>query len=65
MIVIYNKCSPLASSLMKRLVISFSSSNESASWEEKQKEVLDSIHYAKRIQQALLPNEKYINKYIK
>ncbi len=30
--------------------------------EEKQKEVLDSIHYAKRIQQALLPNEKYIDK---
>ncbi len=28
--------------------------------EEKQKEILDSIHYAKRIQQALLPNEKYI-----
>ncbi len=30
--------------------------------EEKQKEVLDSIHYAKRIQNALLPNEKYITK---
>ncbi|MBI3509982.1 MAG: tetratricopeptide repeat protein [Bacteroidetes bacterium] len=28
--------------------------------EEKQKEILDSIHYAKRIQNALLPNEKYI-----
>ena len=28
--------------------------------EEKQKEILDSIHYAKRIQTALLPNEKYI-----
>lgn len=32
--------------------------------EEKQKEILDSIHYAKRIQSALLPNEKYINKNI-
>jgi tetratricopeptide (TPR) repeat protein len=30
--------------------------------EEKQKEVLDSIHYAKRIQQSLLPTEKYIHK---
>jgi tetratricopeptide (TPR) repeat protein len=28
--------------------------------EQKQKEILDSIHYAKRIQRALLPNEKYI-----
>lgn len=26
--------------------------------EEKQKEILDSIHYAQRIQQAILPNEK-------
>jgi tetratricopeptide (TPR) repeat protein len=30
--------------------------------EEKQKEILDSIHYAKRIQQSLLPNEKYIER---
>ena len=30
--------------------------------EEKQKEILDSIHYAKRIQQSLLPTEKYIEK---
>ena len=30
--------------------------------EEKQREVLDSIHYAKRIQQSLLPTEKYIYK---
>ncbi len=28
--------------------------------EEKQKEILDSIRYAKRIQQSLLPSEKYI-----
>ena len=28
--------------------------------EEKQKEILDSIRYAKRIQQSLLPTEKYI-----
>lgn len=28
--------------------------------EEKQKEILDSIHYAKRIQTVLMPNEKYI-----
>lgn len=30
--------------------------------EEKQKEILDSIHYAKRIQNSLLPNEKYLTK---
>jgi len=30
--------------------------------EEKQKDILDSIRYAKRIQQSLLPNEKYIAK---
>ncbi len=30
--------------------------------EEKQKEILDSIHYAKRIQNALLPTEKSIEK---
>jgi hypothetical protein len=33
--------------------------------EAKQKEILDSIHYAKRIQQALLPNEKYIDRVFK
>lgn len=30
--------------------------------EQKQKEILDSIHYAKRIQTALLPHEKYISR---
>jgi tetratricopeptide (TPR) repeat protein len=30
--------------------------------EAKQKEILDSIHYAKRIQQSLLPGEKYIER---
>jgi len=30
--------------------------------EEKQKEILDSIRYAKRIQKSLLPTEKYISK---
>ena len=33
--------------------------------EEKQKEILDSIHYAKRIQTSLLPTEKYIDKFLK
>ncbi len=33
--------------------------------EEKQKEIIDSIRYAKRIQQALLPSEKYIAKCLK
>jgi tetratricopeptide (TPR) repeat protein len=30
--------------------------------EEKQREILDSIHYAKRIQESLLPSERYISK---
>lgn len=30
--------------------------------EEKQKEIIDSIHYAKRIQKALITNEKYIER---
>lgn len=30
--------------------------------EEKQKEILDSIHYARRIQMALLTSEKYIER---
>lgn len=33
--------------------------------EEKQKEILDSIHYARRIQQCLLPNEKYVYRVLK
>jgi tetratricopeptide (TPR) repeat protein len=32
--------------------------------EEKQKEILDSIYYAKRIQSSLLPTEKYIERII-
>jgi tetratricopeptide (TPR) repeat protein len=32
--------------------------------EEKQKEILDSIRYAKRIQTSLLPTEKYITKHL-
>jgi Ca2+/Na+ antiporter len=30
--------------------------------EEKQNEIVDSIHYAKRIQTALITSEKYIDK---
>jgi len=33
--------------------------------EEKQKEIVDSIKYAKRIQQTLMPSEKYIDKHLK
>jgi tetratricopeptide (TPR) repeat protein len=33
--------------------------------EEKQKEILDSIHYARRIQRSLLTSEKYIEKNLK
>lgn len=33
--------------------------------EEKQREIIDSIHYAKRIQQALLPSEKMIKRKLK
>jgi len=43
-----------------RLTISFAS----PSW-EKEKEIIDSISYAKRIQTALLPNEKRIGKELK
>lgn len=32
---------------------------------EKQKEVMDSIYYARRIQQALITNENYIDKHLK
>ncbi len=32
--------------------------------EIKQREILDSIHYAKKIQQSLLPNDNYINKHL-
>lgn len=33
--------------------------------EDKQKEILDSLHYAKRIQTSLLSNEKYIERILK
>ena len=33
--------------------------------EEKQKEILDSLHYAKRIQTSLLPTDKYIERNLK
>lgn len=33
--------------------------------EEKQREIIDSIHYAKRIQRALLTSNHYIKKYLK
>lgn len=33
--------------------------------EQKQKEIIDSIQYSKRIQQSLLPKEKYIEKVLK
>jgi hypothetical protein len=33
--------------------------------EQKQKEIIDSIEYAKRIQLSILPNENYIHKNIK
>jgi tetratricopeptide (TPR) repeat protein len=33
--------------------------------EEKQKEIVASIHYAKRIQQTLIPSEKYLEKELK
>jgi len=36
----------------------------SPSW-QKQKELMDSIRYAKRIQTALLPSERHINKQLK
>ena len=32
--------------------------------EDRQKEIIDSIHYAKRIQDSLLPTEKYIDRHL-
>ena len=32
--------------------------------EDKQKEILDSIKYAQRIQQSQLPSEKYISRFL-
>ena len=45
--------------------VCFSRSNESASSEEKQKEIMDNIRYAKRIQTAILPSQKYIERNLK
>ncbi|MES2761360.1 MAG: tetratricopeptide repeat protein [Bacteroidota bacterium] len=39
--------------------------NQKHMLEEKQKEILDSIHYAKRIQTALLPSDKFIDRNLK
>ena len=39
--------------------------NKNILLEEKQKEILDSIHYAKRIQHTLLPSETYIGRHMK
>ena len=39
--------------------------HQKAMVEEKQKEVMDSIYYAKRIQTTLLPSEKYIDRSLK
>jgi hypothetical protein len=33
--------------------------------EEKQKEIIDSILYARRIQRSLLPKEKYVDRVLK
>lgn len=33
--------------------------------EEKQREILDSIHYARRIQRSMLPTEKYLERILK
>jgi len=37
----------------------------SALGEEKNKDIVDSIHYAKRIQQSLMPTEKYLERNLK
>ncbi len=44
------------------LFLSFNLKNKKQDVDEKQKEILDSIHYAKRIQTALITSEKYIEK---
>ena len=37
----------------------------SPSGDEKQKEILDSIHYAKRIQKAIITSEHLFDKYLR
>lgn len=49
--------------------LALAKSNEMLAWqktviEEKNKDIQDSINYAKRIQQAILPNEKIVKQYI-
>lgn len=39
--------------------------NQKTQVEEKQKEILDSIHYARRIQKTLMPTESYIERSLK
>ncbi len=49
-------------SFLQKQKINIEITNQKYMIEEKQKEILDSIHYAKRIQTALLPSERYVNK---
>lgn len=48
--------------LQKQKLLTKKVENQAHELKEKQKEILDSIHYAKRIQMAIMPNSKIINK---
>ncbi len=52
-------------SFLRKKKINLEITSQKAIIEEKQKEILDSIHYAQRIQRSLLPSEKYIERMIK
>lgn len=48
--------------LQKQKLLTKKVENQAHELKEKQKKILDSIHYAKRIQMAFMPNSKIINK---
>jgi tetratricopeptide (TPR) repeat protein len=52
-------------SFLQKQKINIEISRQKEMIEEKQKEILDSIHYARRIQRSLLPSEKYISRHLK
>jgi hypothetical protein len=46
----------------QRKKLNFDLAQKNAEIEEKQKEIIDSIIYAKRIQTALLPSDSYVDR---
>jgi len=50
--------------LQKQKLLTKKVENQAEELKEKQKEILDSIHYAKRIQMAIMPNLTLIRKHL-